>query len=272
MSSNLEKSAERLRILKAEAVKAIEADPVVAEVYAVLNDMEFMVETIPAIWESWGVKRQVGWSIGLSGIRPKFERVPMHLSVSSPVYPQTFVDAQRNLDGGTYGWKDLVINYKESITVEPMYWAIEGKYLGSLSGNNLPGTPYWRARVKLEDEQWWRNEFYGKSNGAFITLATPKYASEPGFLRMVVGYSYQNDGFEMAVVEESPRTKGERRFEIFSSFDQAKAFFALPYEQQEWGGMMVWSDYFRLMFKHGIYRGIVVDPHDYRQTHEWEAG
>lgn len=272
MNSNLEKSAERLRILKAEAVKAIEADPVVAEVYAVLNDMEFMVETIPAIWESWGVRHQTGWSLGWSGIRPKFEKTPIHLQVVNPVYPQTFVDAQRNLDGGTYGWKDMVINYKESITVEPIYWAIDQRHSGYSTGGDTLGTPYWYARRKLRDEQWWRNEFYGKSNGAFITLATPGDAIERGFLRMVVGYSYQSDGFEMAVVEDSPRTKGETKLQIFSSFEQAKAFFALPYEQQEWGGMTVWSDYFRLMFKHGIYRGIVVDPHDYRQTHEWEAG
>lgn len=263
--NKLEMREKRVEGLKTETIKIIENDPVIKEIYSVFDDENFMTKTLPAIWKDWDVRQNPGCMGEALKMRSKV-RIPFHIKVESPLYQKHFLDAQTNID--EYDPKRLAANYKESLTLEPIHWAINWKYSGGPSSDH-PWTPLTIARAKVWNERL-HNRFYGSSGTGVITLETPDYAEKKYLMKIVVGYNYKSDGFGMAVMENSSRTMGEDKIKMFNSFEDAKAFFALPYEKQNWGGM-IWNDYVRLLFKIGIYPGMITDPVVWHRFYGWGA-
>lgn len=259
-------------LLRDEAIKAIESDPIVKEIYKALDDKELMMVTLPAIANSWGIREQmtrrqtIAQALGLgSGARPA--HIDIH--VVNPPTPEEYVLAQS--DVSDFDPERLLTNYQESIMVDPILWAVRQRY--SDGPVCRPGSEHSMARRRVFLERI-SNQYYGKNKCGMITFSTSELAEQVAFIRLMVGYDYVKDGFELAVVETSPRTEGKVRLAQFGSYAEAKEFFALPYEQQEWGGMVLWSDFFRLkfQFRYDKYDQPIEDIQRWCEKHGWSAG
>lgn len=243
MAKQYDAGVEELLALRSEASKAIEADPVVTEVYEVFNDLVFMMKTLPDIWASWGVTEVRGL------VKVRFNLpgtpIPMHLRVNNPLWSEEFVRNQRNLADRPKA--DVVKAYKESISISPILTGIAHEMEdGEGLDQESPFYEIWE-KVMKETEN---NPLYGGSGCGTITLRTPEYACQDGLFKMMVGTNCLTGGFLMAAVESSPRTKGVAKFQSFSSFEKARSFFALPYQEQKWDELF-WNDYYRAVFKIG---------------------
>lgn len=262
------------KALRLEAIKAIESDPVVKEISEVLVDHELMTVILPAIAKSWGVRERMSGRQRIAqvvGIGGPARLVSIDIDVVNPLSPEQYVLAQSDVSILGKGVERMLTNYKESIMVDPIYWAIRQKHSDGPICFRGSEHDRERRRVFLEGIS---NPHYGKNKCGMITFSTSDLAEEVAYIRLMVGYDYVKEGFELAVVESSPRTEGKVRLNQFSSYPEAKAFFALPYEQQEWGGMTIWSDYFRLKFKmrYDRYDHPIEDIQRYCEQYGFSAG